>query len=293
MHPGVFRQPLRGRFAPTPSGPLHFGSLVAAFASVLDIRSRGGEWLLRIDDLDRAREAPGARAAILADLAVHGFRWDGGVRRQTHRNERYARALEELLGDGRAFPCGCSRGEIAARSEDGLYPGTCRHGLPEGKPARCVRLRAPDEVLRCNDRLAGRVTQNLAREVGDFVVWRAEGIASYHLATVLDDADEGITHVMRGADLLASTPRQVYLQRLLGLPTPRYAHIPLVRENGLKLGKQTHARRLDSQRPAATLAAALEFLQQAPPRALRTAATDEVWRWALAHWNPAALRGAC
>ena len=282
--------PPRGRFAPTPSGPLHFGSLVAALASCLDARSLGGAWLLRIDDLDRDREAAGARDAILADLEALGFEWDGPVYTQHERGARYRRAVEALLADGRAFPCACTRREIQEQAEPGepamLYPGTCRDGLPRGREARSVRLRVPKETLCFDDEWAGRVCQDLAREVGDFVVWRVEGIASYHLATVLDDADAGVTRVVRGADLLDSTPRQILLQRMLGLPVPAYAHFPVVRApDGRKLGKQTRAPRIDTRHPARALAAALGFLNQAPPPALASATVDEIWAWALAHWR--------
>jgi glutamyl-Q tRNA(Asp) synthetase len=283
---------VRGRFAPTPSGPLHFGSLVAALASAVDARAQGGEWLLRIDDLDRAREAAGARVSILEDLSAHGFAWDGKTQFQHPRNATYHSGVTRLLESGRAYPCACTRSEIAALSPDGLYPGTCRQGIPAGKTARSVRLHVPDTAIEFEDRWAGRVTRNLAREVGDFVLWRADGVAAYHLATVLDDAEAGVTHVVRGADLLDSTPRQIFLQRILGLPTPRYAHFPLVVENGRKLGKQTHAPRLDRHRPVRTLAKALEFLHQRPPRSLKAAALDNVWNWALENWRPENLRQA-
>lgn len=255
---------VRGRFAPTPSGPLHFGSLVAALASCLDARSRGGEWLLRIDDLDRDREAAGARETILSDLEALGFTWDGPVYTQHAREARYREAVDGLLAENKAFPCACSRREINAQTEDedrGVYPGACRDGLPPGREARSIRLRVPDCTLVFEDEWAGRMEQDLAREVGDFVLWRVEDIASYHLATVLDDADAGITRIVRGADLLDSTPRQILLQRLLGLPTPEYAHFPLVRaSDGRKICKQTHAPRIDTRHPARTLTRALEFL---------------------------------
>ncbi|MGH8273730.1 MAG: tRNA glutamyl-Q(34) synthetase GluQRS [Gammaproteobacteria bacterium] len=291
----VFQQSARGRFAPTPSGPLHFGSLVAALASALDARSRGGEWLLRIDDLDSAREAHGARDAILFELNAFGFSWDGPVYTQRNRSTRYHDATNALLASCEAFPCACSRRDIAAAAKSNdtaIYPGTCRNGLPPGRKARSIRLRVPDRTLEFDDAWAGRVRRNLAREVGDFVLWRADGIASYHLATVLDDADAGVTHVVRGADLLGSTMRQIYLQQALGLSTPAYAHLPLVRDCGRKLGKQTGAPRLDLSRPVPTLVAALGFLRQAPPSALNDAVVGEVWNWALAHWNPTALRAA-
>ncbi len=283
--------PVRGRFAPTPSGPLHFGSLVAAMASRLDAHAHGGEWLLRIDDLDRNREAPDAREAILADLLALGFTWDGPVYNQRERAARYREAVDRLLAANAAFPCACSRRDVAAQSGDDktIYPGTCRNGIAPGRTAHSVRLRVSDDVLEFNDEWAGCVRQHLMREVGDFVLWRGDDLASYHLATVLDDADAGVTRVVRGADLLDSTPRQIYLQGVLGLPTPVYAHLPLVLEGGRKLGKQTGAPRLDVRRPARTLVAALDFLRQSPPAALADAAVDEVWTWALANWRPAQL----
>jgi glutamyl-Q tRNA(Asp) synthetase len=284
----------RGRFAPTPSGPLHFGSLVAALASCLDARARGGEWLLRIDDLDQEREVAGAREAILEDLAVLGFQWDGPVLTQHERGERYRKAVDRLLREGLAFPCACTRKDIQEQSDPAepvaIYPGTCRDGLPPGKVARSIRLRVPGRVIAFEDEWAGTIRQDMARDVGDFVIWRVEGIASYHLATALDDADAGITRIVRGADLLDSTPRQILLQQLLGLPTPAYAHFPLVRaKDGRKLGKQTHAPRIDTDHPSQTLFKALEFLRQEPPAALASDPLDAVWRWAIAHWRPRAL----
>lgn len=288
--------PIRGRFAPTPSGPLHLGSLVAALASCLDTRSRGGEWLLRIDDLDQNREFPGARATILEDLEVLGFEWDGPVDTQSGRGARYRAADEELLATGAAFPCACTRREIQEQSVPeapvALYPGTCREGLLPGREARSLRVRAPHEIVCFEDEWAGTLRQDMTREVGDFVVWRVEGIASYHLATVLDDADAGVNRVVRGADLLDSTPRQILLQRLLGLPTPAYAHLPLVRSpDGRKLGKQTRAARIDTRRPGRTLVEALRFLRQAPPADMASERPEAVWAWAIANWHPDALRG--
>ncbi len=285
----------RGRFAPTPSGPLHFGSLVAALASYLDVRSREGKWLLRIDDLDKDREVAGAREAILDDLVALGFHWDGPVHTQHDRGKRYREAADQLLAKGLAFPCACTRKDIQEKSGPGepsaIYPGTCRNGLPSGKEARSIRLHVPDQVIEFEDQWAGVTRQDMTREIGDFVIWRVEDIASYHLATVLDDADAGITRVVRGADLLDSTPRQILLQRLLGLPTPAYAHFPLVHaEDGRKLGKQTHAPRIDTSRPAETLSMALAFLHQSPPVTLSSAPLDDVWQWALTHWDPQAIK---
>jgi len=273
---------------------MHFGSLVAALASCLDARSRGGEWLLRIDDLDRDREVAGARDAILHDLEALGFEWDGPIYSQHERGARYRQAVDELLAAGKAFPCACSRRELNEQSEAGdtgaICPGTCREGLPAGREARSIRLRVPGDVVRFTDEWVGPIEQYMAREIGDFVLWRVEDIASYHLATVLDDADAGITRVVRGADLLDSTPRQILLQRLLGLHTPDYAHFPLVRTaDGRKLGKQTHAPRIDTSRPGRTLLAALDCLHQSAPPELALATVEEVWTWALSHWRPATV----
>ena len=286
---------IRGRFAPTPSGPLHFGSLVAALASCLDARSRDGEWLLRIDDLDHEREVAGAREAILEDLTALGFHWDGPVHVQHDRGRRYREAVDRLLAKGFAFPCACTRKDIQEQSDPGdpvaVYPGTCRKGLPPGKQSRSIRLHVPDQVIEFDDEWAGPTRQDMAREVGDFVIWRVEDIASYHLATVLDDADAGITRVVRGADLLDSTPRQILLQRLLGLPTPAYAHFPLVHaDDGRKLGKQTRAPRIDTSRPAKILSMALAFLHQSPSVHLASAPLEDVWHWALTNWDPLAVK---
>ena len=281
-----------GRFAPTPSGPLHFGSLVSALAGALDAKSRGGAWFVRIDDLDGTRRIAGAAKGILSDLERLGFEWDGPVQYQAPRSERYREAAVRLRAAGHAFDCACSRREIAAAgrtgSEGPVYPGTCRKGVPAGRRPRSLRLRVPRAPLEFVDEWRGAVRQDLANSIGDFVIWRADGIAAYHLATVLDDADLGVNRVVRGLDLLASTPRQILLQRLLGLPQPAYAHHALALENGRKLGKQTHAPRVDTRRAPLSLVAALEFLGQAPPTGLAAAGVSGVWHWALAHWNAAA-----
>lgn len=284
---------MRGRFAPTPSGPLHFGSLVAALANALDVKSRQGLWFLRIDDLDLRRAVAGAPSSIIADLERLGFEWHGKVEYQRPHMTCYREAAERLRAAGAAFDCACTRREIAAAAvaegQGQLYPGTCRSGIASGRRARSIRLRVPDEPLAFDDDWHGRTVQNLARAVGDFVIWRADGIAAYHLATVLDDARLGINRIVRGTDLLASAPRQIYLQRLLGLPIPTYAHHPLVSERGHKLGKQTKAPRVDTTVPARPLVAALEFLGQSPPPDLAEAELQAVWHWAITHWNPAPL----
>ena len=280
----------RGRFAPSPTGPLHFGSLIAALGSCLSARSLGGRWLVRMEDLDRQREQAGAADAILRTLETFGFEWDGPVMRQSERSEAYERALARLDTGGALFPCACTRKELSDSAlvleGERVYPGTCRAGLPPGRTARALRVRVPDEVVSFDDSIQGATAQNLLREVGDFVVRRADGLFAYQLAVVVDDAEQGITDVVRGADLLASTPRQIVLQRLLGFESPRYAHLPAaVNASGEKLSKQTLARPLDAARAPALIAAALEFLGQDPPGALRRADVREVWNWSLAHWD--------
>jgi len=280
----------RGRFAPSPTGPLHFGSLLAALGSCLSARSLGGQWLVRMEDLDRQRVQAGAADLILRMLEDFGFEWDGPVMRQSERTEAYARALEGLRARGALFPCACTRSELSDSAllleGERVYPGACRNGMPPGRAARSLRVLVPDELVSFEDAVQGTASQNLQREIGDFVVRRADGPYAYQLAAVVDDAEQGITEVVRGADLLASTPRQIHLQRLLGLATPRYAHVPAaVNELGEKLSKQTLARPLDAARAPATIAAALEFLGQEPPRELGHAALREVWDWSLAHWN--------
>ena len=281
----------RGRFAPSPTGPLHFGSLVAAVGSWAEARARAGEWLVRMEDLDPPREVPGAAAAILGTLESLGLEWDGPVVYQSARAEAYRAALDELQRKDALFPCACTRKEIADSAIavlDGslVYPGTCRRGLPPGRPARATRVRVEVGLVDFDDGLQGRVRQDLARDVGDFVLVRADGLFAYQLAVVVDDAAQGVTDVVRGADLLDSTPRQIFLQRLLGLPTLRYVHLPVaINARGEKLSKQTLAAPIDGSRPAAALVAALRFLGQSPPAGLERASGDTVLGWAAAHWD--------
>ena len=270
-----------GRFAPSPSGPLHFGSLVAALASWLDARAARGRWLARIEDLDTPRVQPGAADGILRSLKHLGLGWDGDVLYQSRRAPLYREAVEKLRGS--TYWCGCTRREIADSSlglaTDGaqIYPGTCRHGLPAGKAPRALRVRVSSERISFHDRVQGPTEQNLERDVGDFVLVRADGQFAYQLAVVVDDAAQGVTDVVRGADLLDSTSRQIHLQRLLGLPTPRYLHVPVVLDAaGEKLSKQTGANALS----AADLRKALEFLGQAE--------TDDLAQ-AVRNWNPSLI----
>lgn len=275
-----------GRFAPTPSGYLHFGSLVAALASWLDARAAGGRWLLRMEDLDPPREVPGAQDAILRTLETYGLHWDGPVERQSARHAAYAAAVDELLARGLAYPCTCSRKQLEGQA---LYPGTCRDAHRPLADA-AIRLRVPDAEYRFVDRVQGPFAQNLAREVGDFVIRRRDGLFAYQLAVVLDDAWQGVTDIVRGADLLDSTPRQLYLQELLGLPRPRYLHIPLLLQpDGHKLGKSYRSPPLPADQAPALLARALRALGQQPPGELARAGVGEVLAWGVRHWSPTAI----
>ena len=269
-----------GRFAPSPTGPLHFGSLVAALASWLDARAAEGRWLVRIEDLDAPRVLSGAADDILRTLDRLGLGWDGPVVYQSRRSASYKAALESLD----TYWCGCTRREIAdssiGRASDGaqIYPGTCRAGLAPGRTPRALRVRTGGEEIAFTDRVQGPQRQVLEREIGDFVLLRADGQFAYQLAVVVDDAEQGVTDVVRGADLLDSTPRQIFLQRLLGYPMPRYLHVPAaVNQAGEKLSKQTGARPVDIKRKAEELARALTFLGQSE--------TDDLAQ-AVANWKP-------
>ena len=284
----------RGRFAPTPSGPLHFGSLITALASYLDAKAQGGEWWLRIDDLDPPRVVPGASDAILRALEAYGLTWDGAVQYQHQRTEAYARALVELRGQGVVYACACSRREIAdssiGRPGAPIYPGTCRAGLAPGKAARALRVDTRGVKVSSVDRLQGPVSLDLEHAAGDFILQRADGLFAYQLAAVMDDAELGITDIVRGADLLDSTLRQVYLQRLLNLPPPRYLHLPVaVNALGEKLSKQTLAPPLDIAYPQPSLVSALNFLNHPVPQALNRAPTPEILAWAVQNWSVARL----
>ncbi|MEY2631522.1 MAG: hypothetical protein RIR00_176 [Pseudomonadota bacterium] len=288
----------RGRFAPSPTGALHFGSLIAAVGSYLEARSQGGEWGLRIEDVDTPRNVPGADLDILRTLEAFGFEWDGEVVWQSQRRDAYAAALAQLQAAGLAYPCACSRKEIAALGRqtaiDGglVYPGRCRDGLPPTRSPRAWRLRTEATPLRFHDAIQGEQQQCLERDVGDFVLLRADGPFAYQLAVVVDDGWQGITHVVRGADLLDSTPRQIHLQRCLGLPQPEYAHLPVaVNAAGEKLSKQTLAPALNPAQAPALLWAALDFLNQAPPKELQQASLPPLWDWAIAHWRCERISG--
>lgn len=280
----------RGRFAPSPTGPLHFGSLIAATGSFLAARHVGGEWLVRIEDLDPPREVAGAADDILRTLEYFGFYWDGPVMYQSQRHDAYLKAIATLERQHLSYACACTRSEIAALAPQGklgpIYPGTCRTGLPRGREPRSIRMRTHATPIEFLDAVQGLQQQRIEEEVGDFVLRRADGYFAYQLAVVVDDDAQGITHVVRGHDLLDSTARQIYLQQHLGLPTPAYAHLPVaVNALGQKLSKQTHAPPIAKEDPVAILLKVLEFLHQAPPPDLRDAGLSELWQWAVPHWN--------
>lgn len=280
----------RGRFAPSPTGPLHFGSLVAAVGSYLDAKFNHGDWLVRIEDLDWQREVPDAASEILYTLERLGMEWDGEVIYQSKRFGIYQEALDVLNEQGFIYPCACSRREVADSSIMGIsgpiYPGTCfKNPVPDNK-AHALRIRTNDDLIEFDDMLQGSYSQKLRDDIGDFILRRADGVYAYQLAVVVDDAAQNITHVVRGADLLDSTPRQIFLQRLLGYPTPRYLHLPVVTNAmGEKLSKQTHAAPIDLSNALTQLIDALHFLGQQPPLEMIEGDIPSFWQWASTHWR--------
>ena len=276
-----------GRFAPSPTGSLHLGSLVAALGSYADARSRGGRWLVRMEDLDRAREVQGSAAAILRTLELFGLGWDGEIEYQSARTAHYTRALEMLRALGATFECSCSRRE---RDREGGYPGTCRERPTRSGPT-ATRFRVDDTVLSIEDRLQGRCEFRL-RECGDVIIRRRDGAFAYQLAVVVDDALQNITDVVRGTDLLDSTPWQIALQQALQLPTPRYSHLPLVLEtNGRKLAKSRRSVAIDPRGAGRELWQALALLRQDPPAELESEPAHTIVGWACENWRPERLRG--
>jgi glutamyl-Q tRNA(Asp) synthetase len=269
-----------GRFAPSPTGPLHLGSLTTALASWLDARSLGDQWFVRLDDLDRERNQPGAEVAILQALEAHSLHWDGGVQHQSDRVDHYAAALETLGQQSLLFWCTCSRRMLEGHAR---YPGLCRE-YTRPRPDAAVRAKVPEAPVGFVDLRLGKVSARLDGTVGDFVVWRRDGIAAYPLATAVDDGDPAVTRVIRGRDLLDQTPAQIWLMARLGLPVPRYAHLPLVTNRfGQKLAKQTHAPALDLTRPAANLRFCLAVLGLTAP--IDIADPAELVRWAVGRWS--------
>jgi glutamyl-Q tRNA(Asp) synthetase len=286
----------RGRFAPSPTGPLHFGSLVAAMASYLQARSQQGQWLVRIEDIDPPREVAGADRDILASLAAHGFEWDEAPLWQSTRQDIYAAALHDLLQRDLAFICHCTRKQLQENPSTGplgiIYPGTCstKHYPVDAESA--VRLRSPTRPITFTDGLQGELCMSLDDEVGDFILRRGDGRVAYHLAVTVDDGLQGITEVVRGSDLLLSTHCQIHLQRQLNYPLPQYLHIPIVTsKTGEKLSKHMGANALDSGNARSNLVRGLQFLEQDPPAALETASVAQIWLWATENWSLSRLRG--
>jgi glutamyl-Q tRNA(Asp) synthetase len=280
-----------GRFAPSPTGPLHFGSLLAAVASYLEAKIQQGKWLVRMEDLDKPREMDGAAKNILSTLVAFGFEWDGQVMYQSQRDSAYTQALATLKTKHFIYPCTCTRKEIADSSiqqgiEGAVYPKTCLHQPIKQNHPMAWRVKTNDKIIGFDDVIQGHLTQNIAQDIGDFVLKRADGLFAYQLAVVVDDAEQGITHVVRGADLLNSTPRQLYLQSLLGFETPHYLHIPVaVNADGQKLSKQTLALGLNTQDTVTQLWEALSFLNQQPPEMLKHTNLTRCWEWAVANWD--------
>lgn len=271
--------PVIGRFAPSPTGDLHFGSLISAVGSYLEAKVAGGRWLLRIEDIDPPREVAGSAARIIEDLHRLGMEPDGPVLYQSSRIDAFQDAVKQLLDAGLAYPCACSRKDLP---ESGVYPGTCRKGLPHGKEARSVRLNVEGSNCEFTDKIQGFVTDSPAGISGDFIIHRADGLFAYQLAVVVDDEFQGITQVVRGADLLDSTSRQICLQKALGYATPDYAHLPVaLSADGQKLGKRFQTDPVIHQDPASAIDQALRFLGQDPPA---HCSLDVLWDWALEHW---------
>jgi len=285
-------KPYVGRFAPSPTGPLHLGSLYTALASFLDARARRGRWLLRIDDIDTPRNAPGAVGSILETLAAYGLHWDGAVYYESQHLADYEQALARLQREDQLYPCICSRKLLAELpGRHGIYPGLCRNrtAIPSGQPF-ALRARSDDRDIVFEDRLQGLIRQNLATEHGDFILKRKEGIVSYQLACVIDDQLQGVTHVVRGFDLVDSTPKQIFLQQLLGLPTPSYLHVPIIIDShGYKLSKQTLAEAVTLRNAPLVMFKLLELLRQKPPVELKQASCPELLDWGVRNWDPASL----
>ncbi|PIE20798.1 MAG: tRNA glutamyl-Q(34) synthetase GluQRS [Neptuniibacter caesariensis] len=274
-----------GRFAPSPTGPLHFGSLLAALASFLDARANQGTWILRIEDLDPPREQAGVKDQFPKTLEAFGLYWDGELSFQSQRLHFYQEALTQLLKQQQAYLCNCSRKQIRERSGQGIYDKHCLIHPPARKDNCAVRIKTQDNLIHFADRIQGPLSYNL-RQSGDFVVYRRDGLFAYLLAVVVDDYLQGVTHVVRGSDLLDETPKQIYLQQLLGYTTPNYAHIPVATNaNGQKLSKQTFAKALDATRPEKTLFSALQFLNLEPQPELKSASKTEMLEWAIKHWD--------
>jgi glutamyl-Q tRNA(Asp) synthetase len=285
--------PYVGRFAPSPTGPLHFGSLLTAVASYLQARVRHGKWLLRVEDIDPPREQPGSDERIIDALKAYGFEWDGPVSYQSQFEARHEKLVQRLLDAGHAYPCSCSRRDLAGARRGPLgpiYPGTCRSGSHGREVA--IRVRTDDEPIRFVDALQGEQSQRLESESGDFVIKRRDGFIAYQLAVVADDHEQGITEVVRGIDLLDSTPRHIHLQRLLGFKSPDYSHIPVAENtDGQKLSKLTGATEIDLREVRPMLVSALAVLGQRPAEDLAASSLESIWGWAAENWQLGVMSG--
>jgi len=280
-----------GRFAPSPTGPLHYGSLLAAVASFLNIRSKNGTWLVRIEDLDPPREVAGASAEILRTLEHFGLFWDKEVIYQSRRSKLYNEALAQLTKDDLLYRCSCSRKEIAERGEN-IYQGYCRNGYQHDRKRYALRIKTPDRTASWTDLIQNQQTFSLTDSTGDFIVHRADKLYAYHLAVVVDDADQQITEIIRGADLLTSTPAQQYLQQVLDITRPQYGHIPVaVNNKGDKLSKQTGAGAVSRLHPARSLFRVLQDLGQQPPPDLEASSIEDVLEWGADNWDLASIQG--
>ena len=273
-----------GRFAPSPTGPLHYGSLLAAVASYLNIRANNGTWLVRIEDLDPPREVAGAASDILHTLEHFGLHWDRDIVYQSRRLEAYNEILADLQKMGLVYPCSCSRKDIIARGEH-VYAGHCRNSHIAGRQHYAIRIKVPEQTLLWQDMIQGSQSARLFHDYGDFIIHRADGLHAYHLAVVVDDASQGITESIRGADLLPSTSAQMYLQQVLGIKPPQYGHIPVaVNANGEKLSKQTGAAPVSMRDPARTLFKTLQDLGQDPPQDLEASSASNILHWGEQNW---------
>lgn len=276
----------RGRFAPSPTGPLHFGSLVTAVASYLEAKQRHGKWLIRIEDLDTPRIVTGATASILHTLETFGFEWDEEICYQSQRTKLYEEALHQLIKEDFAYPCRCTRKQLQQQDALQRYPGTCRLQTIEQAEQVSYRLLTQPVSISFTDRLQGEQQQQIENEVGDFIIKRRDGLFAYQLAVVIDDEEQKITDIVRGSDLLEVTARQIYLQQLLHFPTPSYLHLPIAtNQQGEKLSKQTYAEAISPTRSIAQLFAALQFLGQRPDNQLVDATINDFWDWAIINWD--------
>ena len=279
----MIKHAYRGRFAPSPTGELHLGTLLAAVGSYLQARTQNGEWLMRIEDVDITRRVEGASDALLKALEDFGFEWDGEEVYQSHRNVLYEDALATLSQKDLIYPCTCSRKQLANET---VYTGHCRHRHLPLKEEHALRIRVEDRLINFDDAVIGSYQQQLTSECGDFVIKRRDSLFAYMLAVVVDDAEQGVTEVVRGIDLLDATPRQIYLQQQLDYTQPDYLHLPLlVDEHGHKLGKSTGAAALDLKHPVASLHSTLKLLGQQPPEELASDNLNSLWQWAIEHWD--------